>query len=107
MAQLVSRLHVVSEGAKEAVSLALHDTAQFILTLIRLYAPVDTGWLRDSYKKESVAQLHILIGTMVNYSLFQEFGTSRMAARPHVLPAFHRAGDYFAAQLAARLEDLG
>lgn len=107
MAKLVSRLQIVSEAAEESVSLALHDTAEFILALIRIYAPVDTGWLRDSYKKESVAQLHILVGTMVNYSLFQEFGTSRMAARPHVVPAFHRAGDYFAARLAARLEDLG
>lgn len=107
MAKLVSRLHVISDQAPEAVSVALHDTADFILTLIRAFAPVDTGWLRDSYKKESVEQLHILIGTMVFYSIFQEYGTSRMSAQPHVTPAFGQAEGFFKTQLAARLRNLG
>lgn len=107
MAKLVSRLHVIADESEEAVSVALHDTANFILTLIRAFVPVDTGWLRDSYKKESVAQLHILVGTMVNYSLFQEFGTSRMAAQPHVTPAFGQAAPFFEAQLRERLKNLG
>lgn len=107
MAKLVSRLMAVHDGCDEAVSLALHDTAMFILTLIRLFAPVDTGWLRDSYRKETVAQLHILIGTSVFYSIFQEYGTSRMRAQPHVLPAFLRGEQFFPAQLKSRLENLG
>lgn len=107
MARMVSRLRVIADEADEAVSLALHDTADFILTLIRLYAPVDTGWLRDSYQKESPAQLHILIGSMVNYSLFQEFGTSKMAARPHMTPAFTQSPAFFEARLKERLRNLG
>lgn len=107
MSKLVSRLSIIADEADDAVSLALHDTADFILTLIRLYSPVDTGWLRDSYKKESLAQLHILVGTMVNYSIFQEYGTSKMAARPHVTPAFAQAGSFFEVALAKRLRDLG
>lgn len=107
MAKLVSRLNVIADGADDAVSVALHDTAAFILALIRLYAPVDTGWLRDSYKKETLSQLHILIGTMVFYSMFQEYGTSRMRAQPHVTPAFHQAEGYFQSQLAKRVANLG
>lgn len=107
MAKLVSRLTMIADGADEAVSVALHDTAAFILALIRIYAPVDTGWLRDSYKKETVSQLHILIGSAVNYSLFQEYGTSRMKGTPHVTPAFHQAEGFFRKQLAARVKNLG
>lgn len=107
MAKLVSKLTFIADHAEEAVSLALHDTAQFILTLVRIYAPVKTGWLRDSYKKETVSQLHIMIGSMVNYSIFQEFGTGRMAARPHLTPAFHQAEAFFGVQLKSRVENLG
>ncbi len=107
MARLVSKLTFIADNVDEAAALALHDTADFILVLIRVMAPVDTGWLRDSYKKESVSLLHILIGTMVNYSVFQEYGTVKMDARPHVTPAFEQAWLYFRAQLARRIEDLG
>lgn len=108
MAKLVSRLNVIAEGADEAVSLALHDTANFILNLIRIYAPVDTGWLRDSYQKESLSQLHILVGSMVFYSIFQEYGTSRgIKFTPHVTPAFHQAQAIFRANLVKYMKDLG
>lgn len=107
MARLVSRLSVIADGADEAISVALHDTAMFILTLVRVFAPVKTGWLRDSYKKETVSQLHVLVGTMVNYSVFQEFGTSRMSGKPHLTPAFHQAESFFASAIRQRMENLG
>ncbi len=108
MAHLVSRLMVIEQGVDEAVSVALHDTANFILQLVRIYAPVKTGWLRDSYKKDTISQLHILVGSMVNYSIFQEYGTSRgIRFTPHLTPAFLQAEPYFKQQLAARIENLG
>lgn len=107
MAKLVSRLTAIADGAEEAVAIAIQDTADFILTLIRIYAPVKTGWLRDSYKKETLTPLHILIGSMVNYSIFQELGTSKMAAQPHVVPSFAGAETYFPQQIAARIQNLG
>lgn len=108
MAKLVSRLTIIADGADEAVSVALHDTAAFILTLIRLYAPVDTGWLRDSYRKETLSQLHVVIGSSVNYAYWQEYGNSRnIKYTPHVTPAFHQAEGYFHKQFAARVKNLG
>lgn len=90
------------------MALALQDTAEFILTLIRVYAPVDTGWLRDSYQKESVNSLHILIGSMVNYSIHQEYGTSRgQRFTPHLRPAFHQAPPTLAANMKRRMNELG
>lgn len=107
MAKLVSRLPILAEQVGPAVELAIQDAANFILDLIRASTPVDTGFLRDSYQKEQLGYLHVLIGTMVNYSAHVEFGTSRQAAQPHFVPAFVGANQYFQAKLKERLKDLG
>jgi len=84
----------------------LHDTAQFILMLIRFYDPVKTGFLRDSYQKESVEQLHIIIGTMLNYAAFIEFGTHKIAPQAHVTPAFHQAFEFVKQRVIERAEEM-
>ena len=90
------------------MALALHDTANFILTLIRIYAPVDTGWLRDSYQKESETSLRIIIGTMVNYAIFQEYGTSQgHRFTPHLRPAFMQSQAEMQKNMISRAKSLG
>ncbi len=106
MAVLVSRLMIIADQVDEATSLALHDTANFILQLIRIYAPVDTGWLRDSYEKKTIEQLHIMIGTMVLYAIYQEYGTTKMAAQPHMTPAFWQSREYYYQQWRKRLMEM-
>ena len=106
--RLKSNLLTIATQSDAAMALALHDTANFILTMVRVFAPVDTGWLRDSYQKESLSSLHILVGSMVNYSIHQEYGTSRgQRFTPHVRPAFMQAEPTFKAAMAARLKNLG
>jgi hypothetical protein len=109
MARIESNLMRIVERVDPAVHIALQDTANFVLTLVRVFAPVDTGWLRDSYRKEVVTPTHIIVGSMVNYALFQEYGTPSRPIRytPHLTPAFHQAGKTFERALAARLKDLG
>lgn len=106
--RLKSNLSRIATESEAAMALALHDTANFILQLIRLYAPVDTGFLRDSYQKESQSSLHILIGSTLNYAVFQEFGTSRpMRFTPHLRPAFHQAGPELPKNMRKRAALLG
>lgn len=59
----------------------------------KVFAPVDTGNLRnsigyDTYNQgdESIAE----IGPTASYGLFVETGTSRMAPKPFMAPAFNR-----------------
>lgn len=106
MARMVSRLRVIADGTDAAVALALHDTAAFILVLVKALAPVDTGWLRDSYKKESVSLLHILIGTMVNYAVYQEFGTAHQSGKPHLIPGFAQGRAYLEQQIVKRISEM-
>lgn len=106
MSKLVSRLTVIGNAANSEMSAALIETADFIIGMIRVFAPVDTGRLRDSYKKQILTPLHIVIGSMVLYSIYQEFGTSRQRGTPHVIPAFLQGESHFNKVVAKRMSNL-
>lgn len=48
---------------------------------------VNTGRLRQSITALRISPLHWRVGTNVDYALYLEFGTRRMAARPFLRPA--------------------
>ena len=52
-------------------------------------APLDTGALRSSITSESMmtSDLSFTVQDGVSYGIFQELGTSKMAAQPFLLPA--------------------
>jgi len=50
-------------------------------------APVDRGDLRDSIKYEMIDDKTARIHDGVMYGIFQELGTSKMAAQPFFIPA--------------------
>ena len=56
-------------------------------------APVDTGTLKGSINWETneVEGDNIvgIVGSNVEYALYQELGTSRMSAQPYLMPALH------------------
>lgn len=53
-------------------------------------APVDKGLLRNSYQTVETGQGEGAVYTVVEYAPHQEFGTYRMAARPHLGPNAER-----------------
>lgn len=53
----------------------------------KINAPVLTGALRNSLHAEPVNDLTWKVADGVLYGVFQEFGTSRMAAHPFLTPA--------------------
>ena len=61
---------------------------------MRRYAPVETGELVATIRVETFGELHrIWIGDVaggVDYHLYQEFGTSVMAAQPFIRPAVYQ-----------------
>lgn len=63
----------------------------------RSYCPVDTGRLRSSIvmrKGRDGRGFFVEIGTNVHYAPHVEFGTTRMPARPFLLPAVAEAAGY-------------
>jgi hypothetical protein len=70
------------------------------------YPASDTGRLATGVRMEMPQPGRIIgrVGTAVAYGPHLEFGTSRMAARPWLLPSFERAKIGVEKELRARLE---
>lgn len=70
------------------------------------YPATDTGRLASSVRvvMPTAASMSGEVGTAVNYGAWLEFGTSRMAARPWLLPSFERAKIGIEKELKTRVE---
>lgn len=79
---------MTAEIEDKASELLLVIGDEIAMDVARL-APVDTGALSDSYLENSgmTDKLTYTISDGVAYGIFQELGTSKMAAQPHVVPA--------------------
>jgi HK97 gp10 family phage protein len=53
----------------------------------KMRAPVDTGFLRSSIQTMFPSNLTGIVNVAAEYGMYVEFGTTRMAARPFLLPA--------------------
>ena len=78
--QLTLAAHALAEKAvaKAALDIEAHAKAN---------APVDTGLLRNSIGARREGELAWVVESPVDYSVYQEYGTSRMAAHPYMTPA--------------------
>lgn len=64
-------------------------------------APVDTGALRQTLNDEShMSDAVFVIQDGVEYGVFHELGTSKMAARPFVVPAIESLASAFVSAFA-------
>lgn len=106
MAQLVSRLPLIANKIDDRVEHAIDVTATFILMMIKVFAPVDTGALRSSYRREDLTPLHILIGSAIHYSIHQEYGTRYQPGTPHLTPGFDKGAALIKARISAELQNL-
>ena len=68
------------------------------------YPASDTGRLASSVRMDVVGPTAYVVGTNVEYGPMLEFGTSRMAARPWLLPSFERARAGVERELRLKLE---
>lgn len=86
------------------VALAVRATAARVEAEAKQFAPVDTGNLRSSIGTDIVgdsrsAAVEAQVGPTATYGRFVELGTSRMAPRAYLGPAFDRAQPGFVAAL--------
>jgi HK97 gp10 family phage protein len=86
-------LDKMTDEIAEKASLLLNDVGNEVVSNVYRLAPEDTGELKDSYLRESgmTDNLTYTIRDGVPYGIFQELGTSKMAAQPHVVPAMEDA----------------
>lgn len=84
-----SLLDAMSAEIEEKAALLIEDVGGEVLKDVLQLVPVDKGDLAQSYLEESgmTSKLTYTIRDGVPYGIFQELGTSKMAAQPHVVPA--------------------
>lgn len=84
---LTSRLPVIAAEMRPKAALAVQKTASDLEGHAKQNAPVDTGYLQGSIQAEQVAELTSVVNVGAEYGVYVEFGTSRMAAQPYLVPA--------------------
>ena len=73
------------------VGQALKAAAFQVEGLAKGLAPVDTGALKNSIHTTKIDELEYRVGDAVEYGIYQELGTHKMAAHPFLIPALRKA----------------
>lgn len=71
---------------KEASDIIL-NTANRVETRAKQFAPVDTGYLKQHIASEKTGMLSADVTSSAEYSVYQEFGTRKMAGKSFMRPA--------------------
>jgi HK97 gp10 family phage protein len=82
----VARLERISEKLALEVDAKAREAVELCTRTAQLLAPVRTGRLRANIDWAKSAPLRYVIFSRVEYSVFVEYGTSRMAAQPFMRP---------------------
>lgn len=86
---------------------ALEEASVIVEQRAALLAPVDTGLLRKSISHRVIDRNGYpvgQVGTNVEYAPYQEFGTSKMAAQPFLLPGLNSSKASVKEVIARRLK---
>lgn len=89
------------DAAARAVARAAHD----VEAAAKQRAPVDTGALRNSIQTWFDGDLRAFIAPHVEYAIYVEYGTRRMAARPYMAPAAEQVRPAFIAAMKEIVRD--
>jgi HK97 gp10 family phage protein len=106
--EMHSRLERLAGRVEDNLMLAALAGAQPVVGAVQRRTPVRTGNLRRSYHAESgdraPTAVTVVVGTDVEYAKWVEFGTSRMAAQPHLRPGVLESIPLFVAGAQRALE---
>lgn len=89
---LMAKLNAMGGNVLDALEKATKQTALAAQADARDNAPVDTGNLKQSISTEherSIEAATSTVYTNVEYGLYQEMGTVKMAAHPYMMPALN------------------
>ena len=86
--EIEQRLAQIQQRTAPEVDVALRMGAEQIAWDARRLAPVRTGFLRSRIIVQSVSVAKYHVASLARYSVFVEFGTWKMKARPFLRPAY-------------------
>lgn len=103
-------LSTASGRVGKRASKAIRDTANKVAREAAQNAPVDTGELSESMEVRIFGDgrstgITAVVAPLAWHSMWQEFGTSKMAPQPYFFPALDANADDFTKALADALDD--
>ena len=107
MDKLIAKLNALGGNAINALTEAIGTTVLSAQGDAVAHAPVDTGALKLSIASSMERDSDSVTGVVFTnspYAAYQEFGTSKMAAQPYMMPALKANQSTFEAQARAELE---
>lgn len=101
-----SVLDKITKDLKPGAKKVVNQYGKLVTATAMSLAPVDTGALKASIGAESdmVDDLTYRVQDGVQYGVFQELGTHRMAAHPFIVPAVEKWADKFLDAIFALIE---
>lgn len=85
--------------ARERAGVAVAKAAADIEAQAKARAPVDTGLLKNSINQREEDSLRRVVESPIHYSVYQEYGTHKMAAQPYMTPAVEFVAPSFEAAM--------
>lgn len=99
--RLVSKIPEIIAGAEANAAIAVRKTCDRIETRAKARSRVDTGAMRDGWQSQMIASMEGIVYNLIEYTVYNEFGTIFMSAQPMLQPAIEESKDEFVDDLAA------
>lgn len=103
--QFIDKTEELLSKLKIAIKESLREIGITGVAEVQSNTPVDTGTLRRSYTFEC-EEFKVIIGTMVDYSIFVEFKPTSKGGRPHFRSSLERKESSFMKILAQKLGEI-
>ncbi|KAA8455243.1 HK97-gp10 family putative phage morphogenesis protein [Weissella paramesenteroides] len=88
--KLISSIEAQPAKVKAEAGEIIQNTALRVEKRAKNSAPVDTGYLKQHITAEKTGELSADVTSLAEYSIYNEFGTRKMAAHPYMRPALNQ-----------------
>lgn len=97
--ELKSRFPAIISASESNAALAVKRTCERIETRAKGRSRVDTGNMRAGWQHEMTGLMEGIVFNLVEYTVYNEFGTIMMSAAPMLTPAIEESKDEFAQEV--------
>lgn len=93
--EVINKIQKFNDIAYSELGQKMYEVVDDFITDAKYFAPIDTGYLRDHITGRIISKARgvVIIGRIrssASYSIYNEFGTSKMEANPFMMPAFNK-----------------